>query len=305
MRYLPCLLGLGVAALVPQGLSTGELPYQIDNPVELNHLAIVVDSATYESIRNSTFLSTEFANGGVRTVTAGPGESWTARYIVGEDLYLEIFGPRGREGRDPGYVGLAFSTMASGEIESVYAELKRSAGQRAHEFLRTRQVQDDQRPWFHAVSVDPPSMNRRLGAWVLEWTQDHLRALALRPDHAPSRKQYLRALRQARGVAMPPPDRLLADIRRIDLALTAEERHDLELLLQAGGWRHIEMEGDTVRLYRPGLDLFIMTDEAPSPRLRSIEFLLTHPPTEAKELQFGGRSTLMVRTDASAHWTFR
>jgi len=298
------LFGLSVAALLPQGLSTGEVSYQIDNPVELNHLVIVVDSATYESILSSTFLSTEFANGGVQTVTAGPDESWTARYIMGENLYLEIFGPRGREGRDPGYVGLAFSTVSSGEIESVYARLRRSAGERAHVFLRTRQVQDDQRPWFQAVSVDPPSMNRRLGAWVLEWTQDHLKALAFGPDQTPSRREYLRALRQARGVAMPAPDRLLADVRRIDLALTTEERHDLELLLQAGGWRQIEMEGDTVRLYRPGLDLFMVTDEAPSPRLRSIEFSLTHPATEAKEMQFGGRSTLMVRTDASARWTF-
>lgn len=305
MRYLWCAACFGVAALVPHGLPSENGTRPIADPVELNHVVIVVDSATHASILKSTFLSSEFANGGVRTVVAGPDDAWTGRYVVGENLYLEIFGPGNREGRNPGYVGLAFSTMAMGEIDSVHTDLGRLAGSRSYEFLRTRQVQGEQRPWFHAVSVDPPSMKRRLGAWIMEWDPDHLKALALSPDVAPSRKAYLRALRRARGAATPPPDRLLADIRRVDLVLTAEERHDLEVLLLAGGWRREATQDDTLRLQRPGLVLHVVTAPAPDPRLRAIEFTLTRRPAAEAQLQFGERSTLTVRTDGSARWTFR
>jgi len=305
MRYLWCAIGFGVAGLMPRGLSPAQGAHQSRKPVELNHVVMVVNSTTYESILRSTFLSTDFANGGVQTVVAGPDESWTGRYVLGENLYLEIFGPGGHEGRDPGYVGFAFSTVAMGDIDSIYTDLARSAGPRANNYVRTRQVQGEERPWFHAVSVGAPSLNRGLGAWIMEWAPNHLRRLALKPDILPSRKEYLWALRRGRGAAMPPPDRLLADIKRIDLVLTAEERHDLEMLLLAGGWRQAATQTGTVRLSRPGLDLYIATARAPNPRLRSIEFSLTQRPVEDRQLQFGGGSTLTIRRDGSARWTFR
>lgn len=305
MRHPWLVASLGLAAVMLRSLPSTQGTHALGNPVELNHVVMVVDSATYASILESTFLSNEFANGGVRTVTAGPDESWTARYVVGEDLYLEIFGPGGREGRAPGYVGLAFSTVARGDIDSVYTALSRSAGGRAYRFLRTRQVEGEERGWFHAVSVDPPSMNRGLGAWIMEWDPNDLNALALDPAVTPSRAAYLRALRRARGATTPPPDRLLADIKRVDLVLTEKEGQDLEVLLLAGGWRRTKTQGDTSRLSRPGLDLYITAARTPNPRLRSIEFSLTGRPGKNERLQFSGRSTLTVRTDGTARWTYR
>lgn len=305
MRVLFIVGLLASAAIAPHLAPRGPLPQQLNGPVELNHVVVAVDEGTYAEILASSFLSTEFANGGVQTVTAGPEESWTGRYIVGENLYLEIFGPGGREGRDPGYVGLAFSTVATEDIDLVYAHLKVSAGERAYRMLRTRQVRGEDRPWFYAVSIDPPVMSRRLGAWVMEYHPNHLEALTLPSDAAPSRSAYLRALRKARGASMPPPHRLLADIRRLDLVLSADEHGDLETLLLAGGWTRAKAQADTIHLYRPGLNLYITSSPSPKQRLHSIDFRLTRLPDKNRELHFGDRSTLTVAMDGTARWTFR
>lgn len=272
-------------------------------PVELNHVVLAVDQDTYDAIRSSDFLASTFATGGEQTVVADSGETWTGRYVVGERLYLEVFGPGGSEGRDPGFVGLAFSTTTQGDIDTIMDRLTRAVGGRAYRVLRHRRVAGEDRRWFHAVSVDPPSEDRRLGAWVMEFHPDHLTQLALPHDRAPTRAGYLRALRRALGRPMPPPERLLKDISRIDLVLTADERDDLATLLLAGGWTRRDAGPDVIVLSRPGLDLYVRTAPSPEPRLRSITFTLTGAPGRERELHFG-HSTLTFEQGERTRWTF-
>ncbi|MGD2071008.1 MAG: hypothetical protein PVI57_20230, partial [Gemmatimonadota bacterium] len=101
------------------------------------------------------------------------------------------------------------------------------------------------------------------------------------------------------------PARLLSDVARIDLALTGDERDDLATLLLAGGWSRTDPSPSETRLSRSGLDVHVRVGDAPRQRLRSIGFVLTRAPDEEVELAFGPRSTLTVRTDGRARWTFR
>lgn len=275
-------------------------------PVELNHVVIATDQGTYDAIVASSYLEDEFANGGVQRVVVSPDESYTGRYVIGENVYLEIFGPGGREGREPGETGLAFSTVAVGDIDSVYSELTRALGDRAYRFLRTRTIESEERSWFTGVSVDPPSSSRRMGAWIMESHADHLGRLGLPPTPAPTRAEYLRALRRARGAEVPAPARLMRDINRIDLVLREDERDDLMVLLAAGNWNRPETQGSSTHLSRPGLDLYVtVSADSIRTRLRSIQFVLTKAPERERQIEFGPASTLVIRTDGIARWVFR
>lgn len=280
------------------------LPDPPVQPVELNHVVLSVDQATYDAIVTSAYLRDVFANGGVQTIAAGPDESWTGRYIVGENLYLEVFGPQGREGRKPGFIALAFSTRSMGDIDRIEERLRELAGERVHRILRTRQVRSEVRNWFHAVSVDPPSLDRRFGAWIMESHPDNLRRLGLPADRLVARDEYLIALRRTRGQPLPAPSRLFRDITRIDLALTEKEANDLATLLLAAGWDGETTGVGRTRLSGRGLELDIRVDPEPHGRLRSVEFALAGKPESRRRVDFGERSWLMVDPDGWARWVF-
>jgi hypothetical protein len=272
--------------------------------VELNHVVMAVDQATYDAVVASPFLRDVFANGGVQTVVVDPDESWTGRYVMGERLYLEVFGPGGREGREPGFVALAFSTRSAGDIDRIESRLRQLVGNRAHRLLRTRQVGSETRPWFHAVSVDPPSFDRRAGAWVMEYPGGHLRGLGLEEDRMPAREDYLAALRRARGQSDPPPSRLLEDVTGIDLRLAEGEAADLAALLLASGWTRATTGDRQFALRGAGLVLRVTLDPAPDPRLRAIEFSLRRSPDAERRVELSDHSRLTVRTDGTARWVF-
>lgn len=272
-------------------------------PVELNHVVMTVDQDTYDAIAKSSYLQDVFANGGIQTVVTGTEDSWTARYVVGQNLCLEVFGPKGSEGREPGYVGLAFSTRRMGDIDRVHERLKEMAGERAHRVLRTRKVRSEVRNGFHAVSVGPPSLDQRLGAWIMESHPDHLGRFGLEADRLPARDEYLTALRHARGQPLPAPSRLFRDVTRIDLALTEKEAADLTTLLLAAGWND-EATEERIRLSGHDLELHIRIVSEPDRRLLALELALTRKPEAERRVNFGKLSWLTVRPDGSARWVF-
>ena len=165
-------------------------------------------------------------------------------------------------------------------------------------------MEGEDRPWFHAVSVGPPSQDRRLGAWIMESHPDHLARLGLTRDRLPSRAAYLSALGRSLGAPDPPPDRLLQDVARVELVLTPSEAGDLATLLDAGGWSREETGPGAVRLSRPGLVIRITTDPSPDQRLRAITFTLTRAPDREYDLSLG-RSVLTLPGDRTARWVFR
>lgn len=294
----------GVVALGLAGAACAAPSLQPVDPVELSHIVMAMDQQTYDAIVASTFLQEEFANGGVQTVAAGPDESWTGRYVMGTDLYLEILGPDGNEGREPGYLGLAFSPRTQGDIDRIHDRLLPLAGIRAHRFLRTRQTEAEPMPWFHAVSVDPPSPDRRFGAWVMEPHPEHLERVGLDAGALPDRSGYLTAIRELRGQPVPAPERLLQDATSLELALTPGERDDLVALLTAAGWTAESGAEDDATLHGPDLNVRVTVADQPAVRLQTIEFSLTGTPAEPHEVVFADDSHLTVGPDATARWEF-
>lgn len=64
-----------------------------------NHSYGVFDRETADAIEHSDYLR-EFANFQVRTTTGTGGQTWTGRYLMGRETYLELFGVGDIAGQD-------------------------------------------------------------------------------------------------------------------------------------------------------------------------------------------------------------
>ncbi|MDH6452539.1 hypothetical protein M2156_003125 [Streptomyces sp. SAI-149] len=117
-----------------------------------NHSYGVLDRETADAIEHSDYLK-DFANFLVRTTTGTGGQTWTGRYLMGRETYLELFGVGDISGPDGtlGSAGLGLSTERDGDLATVTERL-RNEGVTPIDFLQTRDFGDGVPvPWFDAV----------------------------------------------------------------------------------------------------------------------------------------------------------
>lgn len=90
-----------------------------------NHSYGVLDRETADAIEHSDYLR-DFANFQVRTTTGSGGQTWTGRYLMGRQTYLELFGVGDIAGPDGtlGSAGLGLSTERDGDLATVTERLK-------------------------------------------------------------------------------------------------------------------------------------------------------------------------------------
>lgn len=263
--------------------------------VYLNHLYLVVDSATYADVRASSFLREELAGVVESTLHAGDGESWTGTYIFGAQTYIELFPPgvMGPERRS----GLAYGVEETGALRGVEARLTAiREGSVATDF-RTRIRDGDTIPWFHSVWVEYGETAPTLTTWAMEYHAEYLRRLYpdIRPeDDGITRRQYL-----ARSF---DPDRLLDEVVGATVALEPKEAERFTRELTALGFA-VRGDGAERIATGPDVQLRIVPASAGAGGIVELRLRLLRR-TEASEHRFGPRSVLRIQPDATATWTF-
>lgn len=268
----------------------------------LNHLYAVVDQETADAISQSAFLR-DFANLRVTTVAADQGRSWSGRYLLGRETYVEIFGPGDSldagAPRPPGAIGIALG----GDREGSLAELRRrldGAGRASQTVMRTRQFGTRSVDWFWSLTLDgqfapssPPVV-----IWAMEYAPaffDAPEAQKELAEHAGDRVSRERYLADAYL------EHMMRDIREADFNIAAADAPRLRPMLEAADMRVVNTAGGFVasdaahvlrfRLVEPrkvGLARLVFSlNEAAAPRTEQI-----------------GRSRLTLGPGAVATWTF-
>jgi hypothetical protein len=93
--------------------------------VKFNHLYIVLDQATFESIRQSEFVTHQLAASDQGFPKFEPvDDQCQAIYLRGQDTYLELFGPQNKFNEPVGKIGLGWSVESVGELEQVAERLR-------------------------------------------------------------------------------------------------------------------------------------------------------------------------------------
>ena len=295
---LACSLFLGACASAP-GPTSKSASAQI---AHLNHFYATVDADTVAAIRDSAFLK-RFANLEVRT-TKGTLSTWTGTYLYGRETYVEFFGPGDFQvGGRPAPVG-AWGIAISGDRPGHIAELKsrlESVGLKAVVELDTRTFGERTVPWFTALTAVSPhgdsgGRDDVVSAWAMEYAPSYfeLPEAAKEPaegaEDAISRERYQSDLYR---------QRMMRDVKQVELNVGAKDYARIEPLLTAAGYR---MRRSGNRVVADGLETDLVFHLTGHTGLRRVEFWLNA--STAREVHVIGKSRLTVGPGATAVWIF-
>ncbi|MFF0185549.1 DUF5829 family protein [Streptomyces sp. NPDC005244] len=263
-----------------------------------NHTYGVFDRETADAIEHSDYLR-DFANFQVRTTTGTDGQTWTGRYLMGRETYLELFGVGDVAGQDGtlGSAGTGLSTERAGDIATVTQRLK-DAGVAPVEFLQTRDFGDGVPvPWFDAVLTT--TEYDAYGAWAMEYRPEYFADPRgnTEPAGFPGDVGRERYLSDDYGT------HLMRDVTSVRIAVTEGDLADTVPLLRAGGFAVRTVPNGGVVAQGGGTSVRFDTVPRDEAGLRRIELSLNRP-VKARHVERIGNSTLVVGPGDHAVWTF-
>lgn len=262
-----------------------------------NHSYGVVDRATADAVEHSAYLR-EFANFHVRTITGTDGATWTGRYLMGRETYIELFGVGDLPGADGllGASGLGLGTDREGDIDTVAARLPAEGVADPILSLQTRDFGDGVPvPWFDAL-VTTPTYDA-FSAWAMEYRPEFF--ADPRGDTEPAafpgdvgRERYLSDLYR---------DHLMRDVTGVRIAVPRGDLDTTVPLLRAGGFVVVTLP-DGVVAARGGTTIRLDATPREQAGIKRFDLSLNRP--VARHVERLGNSTLVVGPGAHAVWLF-
>jgi len=293
------LLVTGVAdAAERTGCPTSERQQNHRQLLHYNHAYGVVDTVTADAVENSAYLR-KFSNFEIRTTTGANDTTWTGRYLLGRETYMELFKVGDLPGQDAslGSGGMGMSTECDGDLAKVTKRLHDLGVVDPYEYPQTRDFGDGVPvPWFDSMFTT--DQYDRFGAWGMEYRQEYFadpRSKTEPPNHPGDvgRERYLSDAYR---------DHLMRDITSVRLAVTQRDLDNTVPLLKAGRFTVIQKRDGVIAI---GGTTTLYFDAVPIDQvgLRQVEFSLNRPLLSRHKERIGN-STLVVGPLARAVWTF-
>lgn len=139
--------------------------------IKFNHLFVVIDDATFNSLFDSLPVLKTFAITSEQTTEAGSA-SWRGKYLFGRNNYLEIFKPGGMKGSKLGDFGIGFMTNRLGTLDSLHRYWIKTLDS-VHEEKTTTSDNGKVSPWFTSLSI-PKLDSLKISAWVFENSREEM-----------------------------------------------------------------------------------------------------------------------------------
>ena len=136
--------------------------------VPLNHFFLVVDTGTYQAIEGSEFLKIVFGVFEQRT-TVRTDMTYTGSYFYGTNTYFEFFDVKQKEKSRVGDTGIAFGTDQPSSIQTLQKKLNWG-----DPVLITRNLEDQQIPWFWMISPKDSPEDPGMSTWAMEYVPEFL-----------------------------------------------------------------------------------------------------------------------------------
>ncbi|MYS94069.1 MULTISPECIES: DUF5829 family protein [Streptomyces] len=293
------VVALALAGAVQGGVSSAQAEDGGRQLLFYNHAYGVLDRETADAIEHSDYLR-DFADFQVRTTTGSGGQTWTGRYLMGRETYIELFGIGDVPGKDGtlGATGLGVSAEREGDLATVIARLRELGISDPVEFQQTRDFGDGVPvPWFDAVLTTEEY--DLFGAWGMEYRPEYFADPRSNTEPAAhpgdvGRERYLPDAYR---------DHLMRDVTGIRLAVTARDLAGTLPLLKAGGFAVRSLPGGGA--VAKGGGTTVRFDAVPLDRvgLRQVEMSLNRPVSYRHEERIG-HSALVVGPGSRAVWTF-
>jgi len=254
-----------------------------------NHAYAVLDRSTADAIAASALLR-DLGAFEMRTTTAD-GVTWTGRYLRGRSTYVEIFG-EADVNAPVGATGIALSPDRVGGLAIIEQRLRSTGEPEPARARRTRQLDDDEVPWFEILSLasepDPSAI------WVMEydsaWFADPRSGSGPAAGEADvSRRRSLAATYDVR--------RPLLDVVGVNLCVTTDALYTHRRILTAAGLA-VTGTSEGIGASDGTTTVTLVATDRSTVGLRRLDLSLsTHVPRQVEDL---GSSRLTVGPDATA-----
>ncbi len=271
-------------------------------PVFLNHVYAVVDRETYDALRGSSFLRETFAVSEERE-TVRADLTYSGLYFYGQRTYFEFLPPTAAAGLAEGNTGLALGVESEDGLDDLARRLEEH-GVKTRLGPISRQLGDEQVPWFRILGVEmPPS---RLNVFALEydrrflakWQPDlpPLESAGKGSERAAVLERYAAALERSPLRASAP----FADVTEVELALDEAQRERLLAACAAAG-HEIEVGADAWTCHGPQFRLVLRSSADPggvTGFVASLSRPIEHEPLELGRIRLsfqGAAATLVLR----------
>lgn len=290
---------LALAGAVQGGVSAAHAEDGGRQLLFYNHAYGVLDRETADAIEHSAFLR-DFADFQVRTTTGSGGQTWTGRYLMGRETYIELLGTGDLPGKDGtlGATGMGVSTEREGDLARVTARLRELGISDPVEFQQTRDFGDGVPvPWFDAVfTTDQYDL---FGAWGMEYRPEYFAD----PRGNTEPASHPGDVGRERYLSDGYRDHLMRDVTGIRLAVTARDLTNTVPLLEAGGFTVRSLPGGGAVAKGGGTTLRFEAVPLDQVGLRQVEMSLNRPVSYRHEERIG-QSSLVVGPGSRAVWTF-
>ncbi|MGY0537312.1 DUF5829 family protein [Nocardioides sp. YJ-D4] len=302
------LSGLIAAALASLAITSGALatPAHATEPARaeegrpdpllaFNHAWAMVDRETADAIEHSDYLG-EFADRRISTGNDGTS-TWTGRYLLGKEIYLEFFGPGDAPDAVVGDTGLAVSADDDGDL-AIAADNLRDLVADPVEFTQVTDLGDGNLiPWFDAAYTT--STYDTFFSWAMEYRDEFLDdpRLSFPPpayEGDVSRDRYNRDRYL---------DHQLRDVIGIQIATTAADIEKMVPLWRAAGITIRVLKDGGVLAFDGMTTIRLLPVPAEEAGVRHI-ILALNEAAEEPHTETIGNSTLHVGPGAYALWTF-
>ncbi|MFF1381186.1 DUF5829 family protein [Streptomyces sp. NPDC058308] len=265
-----------------------------------NHAYGVLDRETADAIEHSAYLR-DFANFQVRTTTGSDGQTWTGRYLMGRETYVELFGTGDLPGRDGefGAGGMGVSVERAGDLATARQRLV-DLGVTPADFLQTRDFGDGVPvPWFDGFFAIAADQYDSFGAWSMEYRPEYFADPRSKTEPA----SHPGDVGRERYLSDDYRKHLMRDVTSVRIAATPRDVDSTVPLLRAGGFDVRSLPGGGAVALRGGTTIRFDATPREDAGLREITFSLNRPVAHRHEERIG-RSTLTVGPGAGAKWAF-
>jgi hypothetical protein len=289
-------LGIFLLGMLTSDHAMSKLP-----SVFLNHFYVVIDSATYKDIEQSSFLRREFAVTEQRT-TVRTDRSYTGLYCYGTNTYFEFFDVSSDSSRQVSFSGIAFGVDQPGELQAVSRAL--SSDFPLDQKTITRQYNGKQVPWFYTGEQRDFPIDSSLGVWFMEYHSGFLSEWNPQPgrsNQGVSRKQILQ--RYAAVLKDIPAKPYFEDVVALTVAIDDGNRKKLAALCKLLGYSE-RVVGDAIVLKGPDMELRLIEQTETARGIQEITMRVRRQPKEQAEFRFGTKSVLRFRGNGLATWSF-
>lgn len=295
------VFAVGAITLLIVSISLGQVNVRLLTPTPLNHFYVVLDSATYKAIEESSFLRKDFAVTEQRTTTR-TDITYTGVYFYGANTYFEFFDASTTAIGRLSDSGIAFGFDKASAMEASKAVL--APGFSILEAPITRQFNEKQVPWFYMAVPKNFSPGSGLRFWIMEY---HPRFLAewnpqaSNRNEGVSRKQILE--RYADVLKDTPRKPYLKDVVALTIAVEEPTQRDLVELCKLLGYSARPV-GTSTLLEGPDIKLRLIPQTATARGIQEITMQVNRKPEKQTTFSFGGRSVLRFHGNGLATWSF-